>query len=481
MSLVSIDLGTTNMKVQAYDHSFKKLWSTSRAVEYARAGKFVEFDAELYFDTLAGMLHELSQAGVIAQGEKCYITLTGQAESLVVLDKNMKPLMNAISWMDERSQEECEYISTLVTEEECYQVTGQCAVLPTWPATKILWLKKNRPEVYDNAHQYVLIKDYIAYRLSGKLFCECSIATFSFYFDIRNRCYWKKMLDIIGINESQLPEFVEPGTDLGALCEEAAEKTGLANATVNVGTLDHFAGMIGTGNIKPGIVTESTGTVMAMSIMADLPIDPNETAALHYGPFPGTYVFLPVCESGGISLGWFRDRFLPGVEFDEINKVLGERGLCGELLFLPYINGTNAPEFDAKASGLFMGLKTRHDAYDMAGAVMEGVALILDRILQTLANKPVSIISTGGGAKSPLWLQMKADITGIEVKVPEDKEAALLGTAIMGAVNAKLYDSYEAAVETGVRMEKVYQPRPYNDQKKKAYSIMYDAMIQAQY
>jgi xylulokinase len=169
------------------------------------------------------------------------------------------------------------------------------------------------------------------------------------------------------------------------------------------------------------------------------------------------------------------------VEFDEINKVLGERGISPELLFLPYINGTNAPEFDAKASGLFMGLKTRHDAYDMAGAVMEGVALILDRILQTLANKPVSIISTGGGAKSPLWLQMKADITGIEVKVPEDKEAALLGTAIMGAVNAGLYENYEAAVATGVRMEKNYLPRPYNEQKKKAYSIMYDAMIQAEY
>ena len=137
MSLVSIDLGTTNMKVQAYDHAFKKLWSASRAVVYDREGKFVEFDAEKYFDDLAAMLKELSQSGVIAAGEKCHITLTGQAESLVVLDKNYKPLMNAISWMDERSQEECEYISTLVTDEECYQVTGQCAVLPTWPATKM--------------------------------------------------------------------------------------------------------------------------------------------------------------------------------------------------------------------------------------------------------------------------------------------------------------------------------------------------------
>ncbi|MBQ7091884.1 MAG: hypothetical protein IJN83_04445 [Clostridia bacterium] len=161
--------------------------------------------------------------------------------------------------------------------------------------------------------------------------------------------------------------------------------------------------------------------------------------------------------------------------------MIQSRGNTGELLFLPYINGTNAPEFDATASGLFMGLKTRHDAYDMAAAVMEGVALLLNRTIESLSKKPVSIISTGGGAKSPLWLQMKADITGIEVNVPRDKEAALLGAAIMGAVTAGIYDSYEKAVAAGVQMEKSYKPKPYNEAKKKAYDIMYDAMIKAQY
>lgn len=476
MNLISIDLGSTNVKVMAYDSAFRKLWSGSRAVVYERNGKFVEFDAEVYYNDLAAMLKELSAA---VEGP-FVISLTGQAESLVILDKNMKPMMNAISWMDERSEEECQYISTLVTDEECYQVTGQGAVLPTWPATKILWLQKHRPEIYNNAYKYVLIKDYIAYRLSGQLFCECSIATFSFYFDIHNRCYWQKMLNIIGIQQSQLPELIEPGTDLGQLCTEAAELTGL-DATVNTGTLDHFAGMIGTGNIQPGTVTESTGTVMAMSIMAKLPISKDETAALHYGPFPGTYVFLPVCESGGVSLGWFKDKFLPNASFEDINAVLGERGFAPELLFLPYVNGTNAPEFDTDASGMFVGLKTRHDAYDLAGAVMEGVALLLDRNLENLDPKPTSIISTGGGAKSTLWLQLKADITGIEVRVPADKEAALLGASIMGAVTAGLYPSYEAAVETGVRMERSYTPKPYPAEKKKAYDALYKAMLQAKF
>ncbi len=476
MNLISIDLGSTNVKVMAYDSQFNKLWSSSRGVQYVRDGKFVEFDANAYYDDLAAMLKELS----CAVAGPFVIALTGQAESLVILDDKMQPMMRAISWMDERSQEECAYISTLVTNEECYQVTGQCAVLPTWPATKILWLKKHCPEIYNNAYKYVLLKDYIAYRLSGKLFCECSIATFSFYFDIHNRCYWRKMLDIIGVRDDQLPELIEPGTNLGNLCPEAAVQTGL-DATVNAGTLDHFAGMIGTGNIQPGTVTESTGTVMAMSIMAKLPISKTETAALHYGPFPGTYVFLPVCESGGVSLGWFKDKFLPNASFDDINAVLGERGFSPELLFLPYVNGTNAPEFDADASGMFVGLKTRHDGYDLAGAVMEGVALLLDRNLASLDPKPTSIISTGGGAKSPLWLQLKADITGIEVRVPADKEAALLGAAIMGAVNAGLYPSYEAAVNSGVKMETCYKPGKYPAEKKKAYDTLYQAMLQAKF
>ena len=476
MNLISIDLGSTNLKVMAYNAQFQKLWSSSRAVQYQRDGKFVEFDAQVYYNDLVAMLKELSGA---VEGP-FVISLTGQAESLVILDKEMKPMMNAISWMDERSEEECEYISSLVTDEECYRVTGQGAVLPTWPATKILWLQKHRPEIYGNAHKYVLIKDYIAYCLSGKLFCECSIATFSFYFDIHNRCYWQKMLDIIGVKESQLPELIEPGTDLGDLCPEAAAQTGL-QATVNTGTLDHFAGMIGTGNIKPGTVTESTGTVMAMAVMAQQPISQEETAALHYGPFPGTYVFLPVCESGGVSLGWFKDKFLPNASFDDINSVLAERGFARELLFLPYVNGTNAPEFDSDASGLFMGLKTRHDAYDLAGAVMEGVALLLDRTLESLNPRPTSIISTGGGAKSPLWLQLKADITGIEVCVPADKEAALLGAAIMGAVTAGLYPDYKAAVQAGVRMENSYAPRSYPAEKKQAYDTLYRAMLQAKF
>ena len=475
-----IDLGSTNIKIAIYDENFKLIDCQGRSVEYIRENGFVEFDPDHYFSILLQLLGDMVRQNGLTSIRQ--IAFTGQAESLVVLDQNGKTLMNAISWMDERSTEECRILETQFPHAVCEAVTGQMAVLPTWPATKILWLKHNRPEIFASAGTYMLLKDYIVWLLTERKCCDMSIATFSFYFDIYKKGYWKEMLDAIGITEAQLPELVEPCSVAGTLLPDLADAMGLEHGTrINVGTLDHFAGMIGTGNIDRGGVTLSTGTVMAMSIMADLPIDPNETAALHYGPFPGTYVFLPVCESGGISLGWFRDRFLPGVEFDEINRVLGERGISPELLFLPYINGTNAPEFDAKASGLFMGLKTRHDAYDMAGAVMEGVALILDRILQTLANKPVSIISTGGGAKSPLWLQMKADITGIEVKVPEDKEAALLGTAIMGAVSAGLYESYEAAVEVGVRMEKNYLPRPYNDQKKKAYSVMYDAMIQAEY
>jgi glycerol kinase len=165
-----------------------------------------------------------------------------------------------------------------------------------------------------------------------------------------------------------------------------------------VGTLDHFAGMIGTGNIAPGGITLSTGTVMALATMCGTPTPKSCGCAMHYGFLPDTYVMLPVAESGGVSLEWFR-RSCMAADYDEMNKTLSKRG-PNELLFLPYLVGTNAPEFDSKANGVFWGLRQEHDAIDMAGAVLEGVACVLRKNCDHIAANGVklsSIIATGGG------------------------------------------------------------------------------------
>ena len=430
-----IDLGSTNIKAAIYDKNFNLIDRQSRPVNYIRENGFVEFDAYVYCRDLIGLLADMVKANHVSHLD--HIAFTGQAESLVVLGRHGRPLMNAISWMDERSTEECEELSKQFSPEVCEAVTGQMAVLPTWPATKIAWLRKHKPEVYNNADCYMLLKDYIVYCLTGKKLSDMSIATFSFYFDIYNKVYWKDMLEAIGVSESQLPQLCEPCTVAGGLLPDIASQMLLSVDTqVNVGTLDHFAGMIGTGNITPGGITLSTGTVMTMATMCGEPTPKSCGNAMHYGFLPNTWVMLPVAESGGVSLEWFR-RSCMQADYDEMNATLAKRG-PNELLFLPYLVGTNAPEFDVEANGVFWGLRQEHDAIDMAGAVMEGVSFVLRKNCEYIARngmKPTAIIATGGGAKSPIWCQMQADITGLPVSIPKEKEAACLGAAMIAAVS----------------------------------------------
>ncbi len=479
MFYIGVDLGSTNMKAAIYDEHMHLIDRQSRPVEYIRENDFVEFNAETYAlelrDLLAQMVKENRLSG------KAHIAFTGQAESLVVLGEEGRPLMNAISWMDERSVRECAVLGERFDPVTCEAVTGQMAVLPTWPATKILWLKNHRKDVYDNADAYLLLKDYIVYTLTGKKLADMSIATFSFYFDIYNKCYWQEMLCAIGITESQLPPLVEPCSVAGSLLPQVAQIIGL-EAQVNVGTLDHFAGMIGTGNIAPGGITLSTGTVMAMAMMCREPAPRSCGIAMHYGFLPDTHVMLPVAESGGVSLEWFRRSCMGETTYDEMNEVLLKRG-GNDLLFLPYLVGTNSPEFDTDATGVFWGLRQEHDKFDMAHAVMEGVAFVLRKNCDYIAKsgmKPTSIIATGGGAKSPVWCQLQADITGLPVQIPSEKEAACLGAAMIAAVaDGKFADFSEAAKQCSA-MANRYTPNPTAKVETKYYRFckLYDAALQ---
>ena len=329
----------------------------------------------------------------------------------------------------------------------------------------------------------MLLKDYIIYCLTGVKAADMSIATFSFYFDIYKKCYWQQMLSAIGIREEQLPPLCEPCSVAGVLLPEMAQKLSISGQTrINVGTLDHFAGMIGTGNVSTGGITLSTGTVMALAAMASENTPKNSGIAMHYGFIPDTRVMLPVAESGGVSLEWFRKSCMGATDYDRMNRELAQRK-PNELLFLPYIVGTNAPEFDPDATGVFWGLRQEHDEVDMAGAVMEGVSFVLrkncDHVRQNGVS-PTAIIATGGGSKSPVWCQMQADITGIPVYIPAEKEAACLGAAMIAAVSSGSFASYGKAAEKCVSFARSYTPNPTArlEKKYRRFCALYEASLQ---
>ena len=476
---IGVDLGSTNLKAALYDENLNCIAQKGAPVDYIRQGEFIEFDAKKYLDTLVSILAEL-MAEHPCQVKQ--IALTGQAESLICLNAEGNPVHNAISWMDERSGEECAILEKQFSAAECHRITGQQAVLPTWPATKILWLQRNKPEVFGRVATYMLLKDYIVYGLTGKMLSDMSIATFSFYFDIYGKRYWKEMLDAIGISESQLPPLVEPCTVAGSLTAEVSAVTGLSVETkVNIGTLDHFAGMIGTGNTAPGGMTLSTGTTMVLTAMADGTPDPDWDMALHYGFLPDTYIMLPVMESGGVCLDWFRRTCMNNLDYDTLNAELMKAPEAG-LLFLPYLVGTNAPEFDREATGVFYGLRQEHTNIQMAKAVMEGVCFVLRKNVEDILSKGTkisSIVATGGGAKSPVWCQLQADITGLPVEVPAVTEAGCLGAAMIAAWNEGQYASLEAAAKD-VKMVRRYEPNPSQtiEKKYRKFCKLYKAVLE---
>jgi xylulokinase len=311
---------------------------------------------------------------------------------------------------------------------------------------------------------------------------DCAVATFSSYFDIYNKRYWPEMLDACGIMERQLPPLVDSCTDAGNMLPELATLVGLPSDTrVNIGTLDHFAGMIGTGNVEAGTVSLSTGTVMALATFAKMPEAKDSGIAMHYGFIPGTYVMLPVAESGGYCLEWFKKTCMGGTSYEELNEVLSSRNVPPSLMFLPYIAGTNAPEYEKDACGAFLGLRSEHDVYDMAFSVMEGVAFLLkkncDLISRTCSDIGM-ITATGGATGSPIWCQLFADVTGIPIEIPAQEEAACLGAAIIGAVANEALPDYKAATKN-MTAKRRYEPGRSSSlaAKYKRFQALYEAML----
>ena len=458
---MAIDLGTTNIKIAIYNERMKQISSVSETVEYFKEGDIVEFDAEAYFYIVKTLMEKCCRLGFgETAGDIAQIVLTGQAESLVMLGENGKPLRNGISWMDMRSRSEC---AELAGEfgVKCYNITGEPEIIPTWPITKILWMRKSEPEVFRKVSKYIVIKDYIYYRLTGILTGEYSVYSLTHYFDICRKSYWDTILDYCGVQKTQLPNLVEPCTCCGRLDRDISADLNLLTAPkVNIGTMDHFAGMIGTGNIKPGVISIGIGTVVSIATMLSGPKFSGCKIPLLYGPLKDSYVYLPICESGGISLEWYRNCFIRDKSFEEIDQEIMKKEPDDNLIFLPYLMGVTPPEFDPNVSGVFYGLRESHDRYDCAKAVMEGVALILKKNIDYISDviSPEVIILTGGGSKSRLWAKMIADSTGLKIKVPEISDAPTAGAAMIGFISEGVYPDYDAAISACVNFKDTISP-----------------------
>ncbi len=440
MNCLGIDFGTTSVKSALYNENLQVLASTCEEYALKSAGDMVELEAEKYWQLLQNVL------GRIQAPIDC-LAIDTQCETLILCDEEGNPLRDAIVWLDNRATEEAEMIQKHFGNRRIYEITGQPEVTATWPACKLLWVKRHEPEVWAKTKKIFLLEDYLLYKLTGRFVGEKTLQSSTIYFDIKKGCWWKEMLDYIGIKEEMLPALVESAEYVG-------DYKGIKVIT---SAIDQIAGAIGAGVVKEGIISEMTGTTMVIYVPSKEmpPFKPDSIVPCHYC-YDGNYCLLSWSPTAGMALKWFRDAFLKGMDFREIDQMAKEIPVgSGGVTFLPYLCGSTMPKYNPRARGSFTGITPEHTSAHFARAIMESIACMLKNNLDYL-NVPVEEIRImGGGAKSPLWCEMKANLTGKKLITLKDQETACLGSAILAGVGGGAFASVEEACKA-IRTDKEY-------------------------
>ena len=441
MNLMGIDIGTTSVKAVVFDEKLNEIHSSNIDYTLETHGDIVEFQAEKYWDIVKKEISSLD--------EKPYALATDtQCETLILTDDDGNPVRPAIVWLDNRATKEAEEIEAHFGRKKVYDVTGQPEITATWPACKLLWVKKNEPEVWKKTKKIFLLEDYILYKLTGKFIGEKTLQSSTIYFDIHKGMWWDEMLDFIGVDKDMLPSLKESGEYVG-------DYDGIKIVT---GAMDQVSGAIGAGVIKPGIVSEMTGTTMVIfSPCNDIPdYDENSIVPCHYN-YDGRYCLLLWSPTAGMALKWFKNAFCDGMSFDDITEAASKISPgCDGLTFLPYLCGSTMPKYNPEARGSFTGITPEHTKAHFGRSIMEAVSCMVKENLDYLKTDVSEIRAMGGGANSTLWCQIKADMTKKTLITLKNSETACLGGAILAGVGTGVFSSVEDAASM-IEMKKIYK------------------------
>lgn len=421
------------------------------------------------------------------------IGLSGQMQGCLLLDRRMEPIGNCIIWLDQRAGREVEDIGELVSDREALSHTANHCLNSFW-APKLLWLRKNRPEVYERAAKVLFAKDYLRYRMTGEIAAEVSDASLSFLMDVPGRRWSRTMFDKLNIDISLVPERLLKSSDVaGYLRGEVAEDWGVPeNIPVAAGGGDQPAGGVGTGIVKNGILGSTIGTSGVIFGCTDRPLlDPQNRALMTMAhAVNNKWCFLGLELSAGGAFKWLRDTFFVrerveygarGTDVYDLMTNYAQKAApgCEGLIFLPYLNGEKTPISDENARGVFFGLSYRHGIQEICRSVMEGVTFGLREtieICREMGQAVTEIRANGGGARSRLWLQMQADIYKAEIVTMNMEEGPAAGAAIMAAVAAGCFRNVEEGCEAWLRVVRRIEPDPKHAAVYDAYFSSYQAL-----
>ena len=459
MLYVGIDLGTSAVKLLLMDGEGKiqKIVSREYPLYFPHPGWSEQKPEDWYEQVMDGMKELIAEAD---KSQIAGISFGGQMHGLVILDKEDEVIRPAILWNDGRTYEECDYLNNVIGKEKLSEYTANIS-FTGFTAPKILWVKNKEPENFKRIAKIMLPKDYIAYKLTGVNCTDVSDASGMLLMDVKNRRWSMEMCEICGISEEMLPKLYESYECVGTVKPEVARELGIPETVkVAAGAGDNAAAAVGTGTVGDGMCNISLGTSGTIFISSEkFGVDKNN--ALHaFAHADGHYHLMGCMLSAASCNKWWMDEIIGTSDYGAEQKKIGALGE-NHVYFLPYLMGERSPHNNPNARGTFIGMTMDTTRADMTQAVLEGVAFALRDSFEVAKSLGIKIERTkicGGGAKSPLWKKMIANILNLKVDVIESEEGPALGGAMLAAVACGEYKNVEEAAAKIVRIVDTVEP-----------------------
>lgn len=459
MYVIGLDIGTTGTKALLVDSATGAVAGKGyRGYALITKGACAEQDAN---DWVRASIASIQEA--LKENENLRvsaISVSSQGASMAMVGRDGKPIGNAITWMDARAGAEAAELELRLGNDYVYQMCGW-RIHASLDAAKILYLK--RAGLEQAGCRYLSTIEIVNEFLTGRAVIDPTNAAIRQLLNIRSADWDARMLETLELSRAQLPEIEPTGALVGVLSRAAAEATGLPEGTpVYSGAHDQYCASIGAAAIRAGDMLLSAGTTWVVVGLGTQPLYTPSYIAPSIHPVPGLYGALASLSGSGVSMEWYKTKFLPEVGYREMDAEAQRREI-GDLFYYPYPLGAAYPLWNARARAAFTGSTLEHDRYDYARAIMEGVAFGVRRTLADFSQNGCAIGALkvlGGAAKSPLWTRLICDITGTSVELLREPDACALGAAVIAACGAGAYPDYVSATNAMVQRAATLEPDP---------------------
>ncbi len=473
--ILAHDLGTSGNKATLFSENGKMVGShvSSYNVHYFN-NNWAEQDADDWWNAVCISTKSLIKTLGIDTSDIAVVSFSGQMMGCLCVDRAGIPLRKSIIWADQRAQKQAAQISEHISQNDYYHIVGHRNAA-SYGIQKLMWVRDNEPEIYEQTYKSLNAKDYIVLRLTGKFYSEYSDANSTGCFDLVNLKWSERLIGYAGIDPDKLPE-LKPSTFIaGGVTKAAAEATGLAEGTpVVLGGGDGVTANVGAGSISPGKTFCCMGTSAWVATTTEKPLFDDQMRTVTWAHVvPGLYSPNGTMQSAGASYSWAKDTMckmeihnaqVNGTSpYDYMEKQIEESPVGSNgIIFLPYLLGERAPRWNSDARGAFIGLKLENTEGDMLRSVLEGVTMNLSIILDIFRQQESinEILAIGGGAKGPVWRQIMSDVFNAKILVPSLlEEAGSMGAAVTGGVGVGLFRNFNV-IDSFLSINSIHTPNP---------------------